>query len=198
MDFFPGKIVVGVTGGIACGKSTVCEKFGVLGWEVISTDSYAHNILSGDNEVTEKIVSRWGPKIKDPNGSIDKAELARVIFESSNERSWLEQLIHPKIRKGWTTFIETSDKSEFVVEVPLLFENNLHALFTKTISVHASTTIQNTRLQGRGLSNFDIQSRLKSQMNTTEKGNLADFVIVTDGNPEFVDQQINQFLFLLK
>ena len=198
MDFFPGKIVVGVTGGIACGKSTVCEKFEVLGWEVISTDSYAHNILSGDNEVTEKIVSRWGPKIKDPNGSIDKAELARVIFESSNERSWLEQLVHPKIRKGWTTFIETSDKSEFVVEVPLLFENNLHALFTKTISVHASTTMQNTRLQGRGLSNFDIQSRLKSQMNTTEKGNLADFVIVTDGNPEFVDQQINQFLFLLK
>jgi len=198
MDFFPGKIVVGVTGGIACGKSTVCEKFGVLGWEVISTDSYAHNILSGDNEVTEKIVSRWGPKIKDPNGSIDKAELARVIFKSSNERSWLEQLVHPKIRKGWTTFIETSDKSEFVVEVPLLFENNLHALFTKTISVHASTTMQNTRLQGRGLSNFDIQSRLKSQMNTTEKGNLADFVIVTDGNPEFVDQQINQFLFLLK
>ena len=198
MDFFPGKIVVGVTGGIACGKSTVCEKFGVLGWEVISTDSYAHNILSGDNEVTEKIVSRWGPKIKDPNGSIDKAELARVIFESSNERSWLEQLIHPKIRKGWTTFIETSDKSEFVVEVPLLFENNLHALFTKTISVHASTSMQNTRLQERGLSDSDIQSRLKSQMNTTEKGNLADFVIVTDGNPEFVDQQINQFLFLLK
>ena len=198
MDLFPGKIVVGVTGGIACGKSTVCEKFGVLGWEVISTDSYAHNILSGDNEVTEKIVSRWGPKIKDPNGSIDKAELARVIFESSNERSWLEQLIHPEIRKGWTTFIETSDKSEFVVEVPLLFENNLHALFTKTISVHASTTMQNTRLQERGLSDSDIQSRLKSQMNTTEKGNLADFVIVTDGNPEFVDQQINQFLFLLK
>jgi dephospho-CoA kinase len=198
MDFFPGKIVVGVTGGIACGKSTVCEKFGVLGWEVISTDSYAHNILSGDNEVTEKIVSRWGPKIKDPNGSIDKAELARVIFESSNERSWLDQLIHPKIRKGWTTFIETSDKSEFVVEVPLLFENNLHALFTKTISVHASTSMQNTRLQERGLSDSDIQSRLKSQMNTTEKGNLADFVIVTDGNPEFVDQQINQFLFLLK
>ena len=198
MDFFPGKIVVGVTGGIACGKSTVCEKFGVLGWEVISTDSYAHNILSGDNEVTEKIVSRWGPKIKDPNGSIDKAELARVIFESSNERSWLEQLIHPEIRKGWTTFIETSDKSEFVVEVPLLFENNLHALFTKTISVHASTSMQITRLQERGLSDSDIQSRLKSQMNTTEKGNLADFVIVTDGNPEFVDQQINQFLFLLK
>jgi len=198
MDLFPGKIVVGVTGGIACGKSTVCEKFGVLGWEVISTDSYAHNILSGDNEVTEKIVSRWGPKIKDPNGSIDKAELARVIFESSNERSWLEQLIHPEIRKGWTTFIETSDKSEFVVEVPLLFENNLHALFTKTISVHASTSMQNTRLQERGLSDSDIQSRLKSQMNTTEKGNLADFVIVTDGNPEFVDQQINQFLFLLK
>ena len=198
MDLFPGKIVVGVTGGIACGKSTVCEKFGVLGWEVISTDSYAHNILSGDNEVTEKIVSRWGPKIKDPNGSIDKAELARVIFESSNERSWLEQLIHPEIRKGWTTFIETSDKSEFVVEVPLLFENNLHALFTKTISVHASATMQNTRLQERGLSDSDIQARLKSQMKTTDKANLADIVILTDGNPEFVDQQINQFLSLLK
>lgn len=198
MHSFPGKIVVGVTGGIACGKSTVCKKFGVLGWEVISTDSYAHSILSEDNEVIEKIVSRWGPKIKDPNGSIDKAELARVIFKSSNDRSWLDQLIHPKIRKGWTTFIETSDKSKFVVEVPLLFENNLHALFTKTISVHASATMQNIRLQERGLSDSDIQARLKSQMKTTDKANLADIVILTDGNPEFVDQQINQFLSLLK
>ena len=198
MHSFPGKIVVGVTGGIACGKSTVCKKFGVLGWEVISTDSYAHSILSEDNEVIEKIVSRWGPKIKDPNGSIDKAELAREIFKFSNDRSLLGQLIHPKIRKGWTTFIETSDKSKFVVEVPLLFENNLHALFTKTISVHASATMQNTRLQERGLSDSDIQARLKSQMKTTDKANLADIVILTDGNPEFVDQQINQFLSLLK
>ena len=198
MHSFPGKIVVGITGGIACGKSTVCEKFEVLGWEVISTDSYAHKILCEDDEVIEEIVSRWGQKIKDPNGNVDKAKLARVIFNSSNDRSWLDSLMHPKIRKGWITFIENSEKSEFVVEVPLLFENNLHALFTKTISVHASTAIQNTRLQKRGLSNSEIQARLKSQMKTTDKANLADFVILTDGKPEFVDQQINQFLFLLK
>ena len=198
MHSFPGKIVVGITGGIACGKSTVCEKFEVLGWEVISTDSYAHKILCEDDEVIEEIVSRWGQKIKDPNGNVDKAKLARVIFNSSNDRSWLDSLMHPKIRKCWITFIENSEKSEFVVEVPLLFENNLHALFTKTISVHASTAIQNTRLQKRGLSNSEIQARLKSQMKTTDKANLADFVILTDGKPEFVDQQINQFLFLLK
>ena len=198
MHSFPGKIVVGITGGIACGKSTVCGKFGVLGWEVISTDSYAHRLLYEDEEVIEEIVSRWGQKIKDPNGNVDKAELARVMFDSSNDRSWLEQLMHPKIRKGWITFIENSDKSEFVVEVPLLFENNLHALFTKTISVHASTSMQHTRLQKRGLSNSEIQARLKSQMKTTDKANLADFVILTDGKPEFVDQQINQFLSFLK
>ena len=89
---FPGKIVVGITGGIACGKSTVCVKLGKLGWVVISTDSYAHEILDNDQVVQAEIFDHFNNSVKDKHGNIDKSELARVVFDSSFERKWLENL----------------------------------------------------------------------------------------------------------
>ena len=121
----PDKLVVGITGGIACGKSTVCKKFEELDWQVISTDSLAHEILQFDQEVIDQIVNRFGVEIKDNRGNIDKTQLADVIFSNPSERSWLEQLLHPKVREKWISSINISSQSNFVVEVPLLFENDL-------------------------------------------------------------------------
>ena len=80
---FPNKVVVGITGGIACGKSTVCKKFADLGWQVVSTDSLVHQLLEDDQEVIGQIVNRWGAPMKDVHGNIDKVQLAHVIFNSS-------------------------------------------------------------------------------------------------------------------
>ena len=194
---FPGKIVVGITGGIACGKSTVCAKFGKLGWVVISTDSCAHEILDNDQVVRAQIFDHFNNSVKDGHGNIDKSELARVIFNSSFERKWLENLLHPKIRDRWMTSIKLSSYEKFVVEVPLLFENNLEPLFTKTISVHTSTSMQFKRLHKRGLSESEISSRMNAQMSVSEKSNRANFVILADGDSEFLDLQINTFLSYL-
>jgi dephospho-CoA kinase len=194
---FPGKIVVGITGGIACGKSTVCAKFGKLGWVVISTDSCAHEILDNDQVVRAEIFDHFNNSVKDGHGNIDKSELARVIFKSSFERKWLENLLHPKIRERWMTSIKLSSHEKFVVEVPLLFENNLEPLFTKTISVHTSTSMQFKRLHKRGLSESEISSRMNAQMSVSEKSNRANFVILADGDSEFLDLQINTFLSYL-
>ncbi|MBT3667488.1 MAG: dephospho-CoA kinase [Opitutae bacterium] len=191
---FPGKIVVGVTGGIACGKSTVCDKLGRLAWEVISTDSYSHHFLDHDEVVKNAIFDHFHDAIKDGHGNIDKVELARVIFSSSVERKWLENLLHPKVRVKWMSSINHSSDTKFVVEVPLLFENNLDAFFTKTISVHASRSVQVQRLQERGLSDTEIDSRMNSQISVIEKSNRANFVILGDGDPKFLDSQINTFL----
>ena len=147
---FPGKIVVGITGGIACGKSKVCQKFGELGWEVISTDSCSHYFLNKDKIVIKAILEKFGTGIKDLNGNIDKSKLARLIFNSHYDRAWLESLLHPLVRDRWMSAIKLSASSKFVVEVPLLYENNLHAQFTKTISVHVSKSIQIQRLEKRG------------------------------------------------
>jgi dephospho-CoA kinase len=193
----PDKLVVGITGGIACGKSTVCKKFEELDWQVISTDSLAHEILQFDLEVIDQIVNRFGVEIKDKRGNIDKTQLADVIFFNPSERSWLEQLLHPKVREKWISSINISSQSNFVVEVPLLFENDLHSLFTKTISVHASTNHQFLRLKQRSLSEPEIIARLDSQMSVDEKSSRADFVILGEGDPHFIVQQIKLFLSLL-
>ena len=193
----PDKLVVGITGGIACGKSTVCKKFEELDWQVISTDSLAHEILQFDQEVIDQILNRFGVEIKDKRGNIDKTQLADVIFSNPSERLWLEQLLHPKVREKWISSINISSQSNFVVEVPLLFENNLYSLFTKTISVHASTNHQFLRLQQRSLSDPEIIARLNSQMSVDEKSNRADFVILGEGDPQFIVRQIKLFLSLL-
>ena len=191
---FPDKVVLGITGGIACGKSTVCKKFADLGWEVVSTDSLVHQLLQDDHEVINQIINRWGLKMKNARGSIDKAQLAHVIFNSSSDRAWLEGLLHPKVRERWMSSVQHSSHHRFVVEVPLLFENDLDALFTKTISVHASPSIQFTRLQERGFSEAEINSRINAQMSVEEKSNRAQFVILGDGDLGFLETQIKTFL----
>ena len=117
---FPNKIVVGVTGGIACGKSTICKKLGGLGWEVISTDSLVHQLLLQDQDVINQITDRWGGEVSE-HGIIDKVRLARVVFESPTDRNWLENLLHPLVREKWMSYIRLSSKNKFVVEIPLLF-----------------------------------------------------------------------------
>ena len=191
---FPNKVVVGITGGIACGKSTVCKKFADFDWEVISTDSLVHQLLLDDNEVVEQIINRWGAAVLDVRGSIDKAQLADVIFKSSLDRAWLEGLLHPKVRERWMSSIQLSSHRNFVVEIPLLFENDLDALFTKTISVYASPGMQSLRLQKRGLSEAAILFRINAQMPVEEKSNRAQFVILGVGNSEFLELQIKTFL----
>ena len=197
MSAFPDKIVVGVTGGIACGKSTVCKIFETLGWDAISADSCAHFILKEDRNVIKQVVDRFGSQLLGRNGSIDKTELARVIFKSPDDRLWLENLLHPKIRLRWMNFVENSKKTKIVVEVPLLFENNLNSLFTKTISVYASKSIQHRRLLERGIPKYEIESRMEVQMKVTEKADRADFVILTDGGLNTTTFQINHFLTLI-
>jgi len=191
---FPNKVVVGITGGIACGKSTVCKKFADLGWQVVSTDSLVHQLLEDDQEVIGQIVNRWGAPMKDVHGNIDKVQLAHVIFNSSTKRTWLEGLLHPLVRERWMSLVQLSSYRKFVVEVPLLFENDLDALFTKTISVHTSSCKQITRLQERGLDHDEIIARINAQMPVEEKSDRAHFVILGGDDLNFLELQIKNFL----
>jgi dephospho-CoA kinase len=94
-------------------------------------------------------------------------------------------------------FVENSKKTKIVVEIPLLFENNLNSLFTKTISLYASKSIQRSRLLDRGIPKSSIESRMEIQMKVTEKADRADFVILTDGKLDTTTFQINHFLTLI-
>jgi len=191
---FPGKSVIGLTGGIACGKSSVLEIFAKNGWEAISTDKLAGEILTSDEQVADLLLERWGKAVFDERGIIDKKQIAEIIFSTPHERSWLEEVLHPRIRTAWMAEIETVENSLLVVEIPLLFENDLQSHFVQTISTFASRSIQLERLRERGLSTKQANARIDAQLSGERKAEMADVVFLTSGSLDFLEQQVLSFL----
>ena len=191
---FPGKSVIGLTGGIACGKSSVLEIFAKNGWEAISTDKLAGEILTSDEQVADLLIERWGKAVFDERGIIDKKQIAEIIFSTPHERSWLEEVLHPRIRTAWMAEIETVENSLLVVEIPLLFENDLQSHFVQTISTFASRSIQLERLRERGLSTSQANARIDAQLPGERKAELADAVFLTSGSLDFLERQVLSFL----
>ena len=191
------KTVVGLTGGIACGKSTALEAFRVLGWAVISADSLAHELLDSDPDVRKKIESRWGEKVMDASGSIDKLAMGRIVFSKVQERDWLENLLHPIIRSKWLSFIQSCSSQKCMIELPLLFENKLQNNFSCTISLYAPIHVILKRLQARGLSDKESECRIASQLSLYKKVEQADFVPWGGGDSHFLNQQAEQFDLLI-
>lgn len=192
MAHIQSKIVVGLTGGIACGKSTALDAFANMGWAVVSADSFAHEILDSDLEVRKKIMTRWGTRVLNASGSIDKSAIGQIVFSNAQERDWIEALLHPIIRSKWLSFIQSCSSQKCMIELPLLFENKLQNNFSCTISLYAPNPVILKRLHDRGLSDEESKRRIDSQLSLKEKMELADFVLWGGGNSHFLNQQAEQ------
>ena len=191
---FPGKSVIGLTGGIACGKSSVLEIFARNGWGAISTDKLAGEILTSDKQVADLLLGRWGKAVFDERGIVDKKQIAEIVFSKPHERSWLEEVLHPLIRTAWMAEIETVENPLLVVEIPLLFENDLQSHFVQTISTFAPRKVQLERLRERGLSTSQANARIDAQLPGERKAELADVVFLTSGSLDFLERQVLSFL----
>jgi dephospho-CoA kinase len=187
------KLVVGLSGGIACGKSSALKIFRELGCDGISTDRITSGILENNDSVKRSIGDKWGRDVL-INNQIDKPKIAEIIFNSVPERIWLEELLHPLVRKVWTSRVEASNKTTVVVEIPLLFEKSLQNFFEITVCLISEKNIQLQRLHDRGLTNVQSNARIESQMCLTEKMHLADIVMLGDNSLSFLKQQIDYFL----
>ena len=185
------KFVVGLTGGIASGKSTALEQFGKLGWSVLSADDLASEILMNDPCVRMKIVQKWGMHMLNDRGSIDKTALARLVFSEESERTWIGELLHPIIRSKWISFIQSCPSHKCMIELPLLFENNLQSQFNCTLSTFAPSSMMLKRLDARGLSREEAEARIGSQWPVSKKADLADYVIWGGGSKEFLQHQVS-------
>ena len=113
-----GKLVVGLTGGIASGKSTALKFFSDLGWATLSVDSIANNILQTDQIIISQLVEHFGDSIIKSCGNIDKEALGGIIFEENAERNWLEALLHPLIRSKWISFVHSCPDNKCIIELP--------------------------------------------------------------------------------
>lgn len=170
-------LIVGLTGGIATGKTTVACVFGKLGAQVICCDEIAHRALWKNTKTYKKIVAEFGLAILDKRKRVDKKRLADIIFKSKHKRGVLEEIIHPFVFEKLFLYVKKA-RGILIIDVPLLFETGFEKYVDVTILVACSKRTQKKRLTKRDvLSVKEVESRLKAQMPLDKKRKKADWVI---------------------
>jgi dephospho-CoA kinase len=191
----PGaNLIIGLTGGMGCGKSTAAAFFAEQGFRRLDADRVVREELLTAPEVIMAIRDRFGPGVLDAEGRVARDRLAGVVFNDPAALDWLEKLLHPRLRARWKALIDAAHGEKFIVEVPLLFENGMENWFDFTVCVSTDSTLQLQRLEQRGIPPELARQRLARQWPLTRKCELADFVLHNDGSPEFLREQVNALI----
>ena len=190
--------VLGVTGGVATGKTTVVDMFAKLGANTLSADRIARDVLVKDTPAYHEVVRRFGRDTLAPSGEIDRAALASMVFSDPEARKALESITHPPIIRRLREAIDDfrarhrSDRAVMVVEVPLLFECGLEQMVDEVLVVSAEQQTQANRLTTRNLSPTEgAARRIASQMPIEEKIRRADRVIANDGDLPSLERAVS-------
>lgn len=166
---------IGLTGGVAAGKSRALEILERLGAATLSSDAIVHELLATER-VRDLLVARWGADVA-PGGAVDRGRVAAIVFDDPGELAWLERTLHPLVRErieAWRELLP-EDARLAVVEVPLLFETGLDSAFDATISVVAPDAERAERAGARGTS--DLAGRAARQLSQEEKAARATHVV---------------------
>ena len=186
---------VGLTGGIAAGKSEALKALERLGAATLSSDAVVHELLT-TGEIRDQLVEKFGDDVA-PGGEIDRGKVAEQVFGDDERRKWLEGLLWPRVgqRIGeWRTGLEESHDPPraAVVEVPLLFEAGTEDGFDATIAVVAEEPVREDRAARRG--HEGVASRTARQMSQEEKSQRADFTVRNDGSLEELETKLSEVL----
>lgn len=183
----------GITGGIACGKSTVCEILSERGWHIIDTDAVTHSLYRSGAEGTKIIVDAFGTKVLNHDQSVNRVLLGQIVFSDSSQRELLNKLIHPLVRAEWQRQHQELSLQQpnlpLAVTVPLLFEAETESWFESVVCVACSRLEQEKRLLKRGLNSHQIQQRLSAQWPMAKKMERSNITIWNDGSREILAAQ---------
>ncbi len=187
--------IIGITGGIATGKTTVSDYLhNTYGLPILDADLYARQALNGER--LSKVCDRYGKLVTDEQGQLDRRKLGTIIFSSTVERQWLEKLIHPYVKQSLVSEAKRLESSTLVMVIPLLFEAKMQGLVSETWVIACDYQQQLKRLINRNhLSKNEAIERIASQMPQSEKIELADVVIVNSDNAEELFFQVDNALF---
>jgi dephospho-CoA kinase len=189
-------MVIGLTGGIGCGKSAVAALLKEQGFVVVDSDQLSHQALN-EPDVIAQLVKRWGRDCLGVQGLPDRKWIGKKVFADTKERQFLESVLHPRIALMRQEIIQDKSRS-YVVEIPLLFELGMQNQFDATVCVMCSDEVRLGRLKSRGLSREQAQLIINSQMPLHEKVKLADFVIFNDGGHTFLESEVMRLTELLR
>lgn len=194
--------LIGLTGGIASGKSTVARILKRLGAAIVDADALAREVVEPGNDAWKDIVEAFGAEVLQPDQTLDRQKLRATIFNNSAARKKLEAIIHPRVRALAEERIHQHAAAGYeivVYEVPLLFEGNLHEWLRPVVLVACDLEIQKRRLQERdGLSVEASQRHIDAQLSLAEKRRLADYVIENDGSLEDLEREVESVLNKIK
>jgi len=192
-------MILGLTGGFGCGKSSVIEFFKAAGWQTSSADDICAELYEQqETKLMEQLRGRWQDKVFYSDGKVNKAEIAKIVFSDDSELQWLCSVLYPLIAKKTKSLIEENRGKDFIIEVPLLFEAGWDKIFDKTVAVWTDTETQKERLLAKGFSINDIKSRNSKQLPNDEKLQKADFGIMNNGNLKFLQKQCNKLINSIK
>ena len=177
------SIKIGLTGGIASGKTTVSDFFKKLGIQVIDADVISHEVTKPNGSAFKEIMSSFGSNILNENGLIDRKKMRAIIFNDQNKKEELEGIIHPKVREEMLKLISQSNDHYLIISVPLLVETGMDQMLDRTLVVDCSEETQIDRLMHRDKITFqEAQSILINQANRSARLKVADDLIVNEKN----------------
>jgi dephospho-CoA kinase len=194
--------LVGLTGGIASGKSAVAKILAQLGAAIVDADVLSREVVAPGHEGWKEIVATFGSEVLQTDQTLDRQKLRTLIFNNPDARKQLEAIIHPRVRALAERRIREHGEAGYAVvvyEVPLLFEGNLHEWLRPVILVACDVEIQRQRLRQRdGLDAAAAQKHIDAQMSLEEKRKLADYVIENDGSLADLESQVRAVLAKIK
>ena len=188
------RVVLGLTGGIATGKSTVLKIFRKLGARVVDSDILARKAVRPGKPAFRKILQCFGREVLKRDGTLDRKKLGAIVFKDSEKRRLLEGMIHPEVVRDIKKEISRFKQGLFVADVPLLFEAGLERLFDKTALVWASKDIQMKRLMKRNrLARKEALQRVSAQWPLSRKKGFPDYLLDNSREIERTRRQIRDF-----
>jgi dephospho-CoA kinase len=190
-------LTIGLTGGIAAGKSEALAAFGRLGAATLSSDAVVHDLLESE-PFRAQLVERWGPEVAPLGAPTDRGRIGGIVFADPAELSWLESKIHPAVGAETAAWIAAlpADTEVAVIEVPLLFEGGREKVFDTTVSVVAAEDVRRERAAARGHALVD--AREARQLTQEEKADRAEHVVVNDGSVADLEAALSALLAKLQ
>ncbi|NCX10291.1 MAG: dephospho-CoA kinase [Proteobacteria bacterium] len=184
-------MIVGLTGGIGSGKSAAANFFVELGVDLIDADDLAKNVLNKNSKGYELFINEFGEQYLDNDKNIDRDLLRKTIFNDSNKKNKLENIIHPQVRSGIEEFIKTSKSDYCIVVVPLIYETKSSSYYDRILVIDCDEEIQINRSAIRdNTENKEIKKIISKQASREERLSIADDVILNNRTLDSLKEEV--------